>query len=235
MVEAAGAGEVDVLWSSGGSFLEVLPDPAAVRAALARVPLRVHQDIVVTSQMLVEGDDVLLLPVATRYEQEGGGTETTTERRIVFSPELPRRVGEARSEWRLFAEVASRVRPDLAAAFAWPDNHALRAEIAEVVPAYAGIEALAATGDQVQWGRAAPLRRRRVPDTQRPGSLQRPGARGPRPRPRRVHRRHPPRQAVQLDGPRVGRSAHWGRPDAVVHRRRRCRGAWCRRGAAGCG
>ena len=37
-------------------------------------PCRVHQDVVVTSQMLAEGDDVILLPVATRYEQEGGGT-----------------------------------------------------------------------------------------------------------------------------------------------------------------
>ncbi|HJR25272.1 MAG TPA: molybdopterin dinucleotide binding domain-containing protein, partial [Acidimicrobiales bacterium] len=152
MVDAAAAGELDVLWTSGGSFLEVLPDPAAVRAALGRVPLRVHQDVVLTSQMLVEGDDVLLLPVATRYEQEGGGTETTTERRIVYSPELPRRVGEARSEWRLFAEVAARTRPQLAEAFAWPDNQALRAEIARVVPAYRGIEDLARTGDQVQWG-----------------------------------------------------------------------------------
>ncbi len=152
MIDAAAAGELDVLWSSGGNFLEVLPDPAAVRAALSRVPLRVHQDVVVSSQMLIEGDDVILLPVATRYEQEGGGTETTTERRIVFSPELPRRVGEARSEWRLFADVARRVRPDLVDAFTWPTNQALRAEIAAVVPAYAGIETLATTGDQVQWG-----------------------------------------------------------------------------------
>ena len=152
MVDAAGAGDLDVLWSSGGNFLDVLPDPEAVRAALGRVPLRVHQDVVLTSQMLVEGDDVLLLPVCTRYEQEGGGTETTTERRIVFSPELPRRVGEARSEWRLFADVATRVRPDLEGAFSWPTNQALRAEIAAVVPAYAGIEELATTGDQVQWG-----------------------------------------------------------------------------------
>ena len=152
MVDAAAAGELDVLWTSGGSFLEVLPDPPAVQAALGRVPLRVHQDVVLTTQMLVDGDDVLLLPVATRYEQEGGGTETTTERRIVFSPELPRRVGEARSEWRLFAKVAARVRPDLAGAFSWVDNRALRTEIAAVVPLYAGIETLATTGDQVQWG-----------------------------------------------------------------------------------
>jgi molybdopterin-dependent oxidoreductase alpha subunit len=152
MVEAAGRGDLDVLWMSGGNFLDVLPDPPAVEAALARVPLRVHQDVVITRQMLVEGDDVVLLPVTTRYEQEGGGTETTTERRIVFSPELPRRVGEARSEWRLFADVANRARPELRWAFSWPTNRDLRAEIARVVPAYAGIEGLADTGDAVQWG-----------------------------------------------------------------------------------
>lgn len=152
MPEAMERGELDVLWMSGGNFLDVLPDPARVEAAMARVPLRVHQDIVVSSQMLVPGDDVILLPVATRYEQEGGGTETTTERRIVFSPEIPRAVGEALSEWRLFAHVARRVRPDLADRFDWVDNRSLRREIARVVPAYAGIEDLEATGDQVQWG-----------------------------------------------------------------------------------
>ena len=129
MVDAAERGDLDVLWMSGGNFLDVLPDPPRVEAALGRVPLRVHQDVVLTSQMLVDGDDVLLLPVATRYEQEGGGTETTTERRIIFSPEIPRRVGEARSEWRLFADVARRARPDLADRFAWPTNRDLRAEI----------------------------------------------------------------------------------------------------------
>lgn len=152
MVEAAAEGRLDVLWMSGGNLLDVLPDPARVHAALERVPLRVHQDIVVSSQMLVPGDDVVLLPVATRYEQEGGGTETTTERRIAFSPEILRPPGEARSEWRLFADVVNRVRPELRPRFSWPTNRDLRAEIAEVVPAYAGIERLADTGDAVQWG-----------------------------------------------------------------------------------
>jgi predicted molibdopterin-dependent oxidoreductase YjgC len=155
MVEAAARGELDVLWISGGNFLDVLPDPDQVRAALSKVPLRVHQDIVLTSQMLVapvEGE-VLVLPVATRYEQEGGGTETTSERRIVFSPEIPgHQVGEARSEWRLFADVAARARPDLAGRFDWRDNQHLRAEIAAVVPLYEGIETLQAPGDNVQYG-----------------------------------------------------------------------------------
>lgn len=152
MVDAAGRGDLDVLWMSGGNFLDVMPDPQAVAEALGNVGTRIHQDVVVTSQMLVDGDDVILLPVTTRYEQEGGGTSTTTERRVAFSPEIPRQVGEARSEWRLFGDIVARVRPDRADDFAWPTNQDLRAEIARVVPSYAGIEFLETTGDAVQWG-----------------------------------------------------------------------------------
>ena len=152
MVEAAGRGELDVLWMSGGNFLDVLPDPPAVEAALAGCRCGSTRTSCSPARCSSRATTSSLLPVATRYEQEGGGTETTTERRIVFSPEIPRRVGEARSEWRLFADVASRVRPDLRPQFSWPTNQDLRAEIARVVPFYAGIETLADTGDAVQWG-----------------------------------------------------------------------------------
>src|SRR4051794_6844852 len=155
-VEAAERGEIDVLLLDGGNFLDVLPDPPRVAAALERVPLRVHQDIVLTSQMLLPGDDVILLPAGTRYEQEGGGTETTTERRVAFSPEIPRQVGEARSEWRIFAELARRVRPELAGCFAWPTNRDLRVEIAAAVAAYPGIAELGPTRDAIQWGGPPP-------------------------------------------------------------------------------
>jgi predicted molibdopterin-dependent oxidoreductase YjgC len=152
MVEAAEAGDLDVLFLDGSNLLEVMPGPPRVEAALGRVPLRVHQDIVLTSEMFVEGDDVILLPAATRYEQEGGGTSTTIERQIAFSPQVAGPVGEARSEWRVFADLASRVRPDLAARFDWDDNRSLRAEIGELVPTYAGIEDLEQVGDAVQYG-----------------------------------------------------------------------------------
>jgi predicted molibdopterin-dependent oxidoreductase YjgC len=154
MVEAAGRGDLDVLYSSGGNFLEVLPDPDAVHDALARVALRVHQDIVVTSQMLVEpADTVVLLPAATRYEQRDGGTETTTERRIAFSPEINGpRVGEARTEWEIFVDLARRVDPGRAYLVAFGTGQEIRDEIARVVPWYDGIQRLRATGDAVQWG-----------------------------------------------------------------------------------
>lgn len=152
MVLAAERDELDVLYLDGSNFLEVMSDPQRVETALSRVPLRIHQDIVLTSQMFIDGDDVILLPAATRYEQEGGGTSTTTERQIAFSPEIVSAPGEARSEWRIFSEVAVRMNPALAPHFSWIDNTALRTEIAQVVPMYAGIENLSKTHDAIQYG-----------------------------------------------------------------------------------
>jgi molybdopterin-dependent oxidoreductase alpha subunit len=152
MVLSAERDELDVLYLDGSNFLDVMPDPQRVEAALSRVPLRVHQDIVLTSQMFIDGDDVILLPAATRYEQEGGGTSTTTERQIAFSPEIVSAPGEARSEWRIFSDIAMRMNPTLAPHFSWTDNKALRTEIARVVPMYAGIENLSKTHDAIQYG-----------------------------------------------------------------------------------
>ncbi len=92
MIDAAARGELDLLFASGGNFIDVLPDPDAVSETLGRIPTRVHMDIVASSQMLVdppEGGEVLILPATTRYENPGGVTETTTERRVVLSPGDP--------------------------------------------------------------------------------------------------------------------------------------------------
>jgi predicted molibdopterin-dependent oxidoreductase YjgC len=153
MIEAASRGAIDVLYSVGGNFLRTLPDPAYVTEALERVPLRVHQDIILNDQMLLEsGEETILLPAQTRYEQEGGGTETTTERRIAFSPEIPRQVGEARAEWRILRDLAARTYPERASLLGCDSGQAIREEIADVVPMYRGIERLAKTGDSVQYG-----------------------------------------------------------------------------------
>lgn len=154
MIEAAHDGKLDWFYVSGGNFLETLPDPDFVRSAIERVPFRVHQDIVLSPQMFVDpADTVLLLPAATRYEQRGGGTETSTERRILFSPEIAgRRIGEAKAEWEIPMLIAERAKPDLAELIHFDDGQAIRNEIARTVPAYEGIQNLRKTGDQVQWG-----------------------------------------------------------------------------------
>jgi predicted molibdopterin-dependent oxidoreductase YjgC len=156
MINAAYEGQLDVLFSVGGNFLEVLPEPDYVEEALKRVPLRVHMDIICSSQMLVEpADTVVLLPATTRYEVLGGVTETSTERRVIFSPEIPGpRIGEARPEWEVFMELARRVRPDLAEKLSFDGTTAMRQEIAQVIPQYAGIQHLKQAGDQFQYGGA---------------------------------------------------------------------------------
>jgi anaerobic selenocysteine-containing dehydrogenase len=111
-------------------------------------------DIVLSNQMLIDpADTVLILPAATRYEIPGGVTETSTERRIIFSPEIRGpRLPEARSEGEVLGEIAARVHPELAKRVRFPSTQAIRAEIAQVIPFYSGIEHLQKEGDNVQYG-----------------------------------------------------------------------------------
>ena len=156
MVEACHRGELDVFYMLGGNFLRTLPDPDYVAACLARVPLRIHQDIIVTDQMFIDpppGGEVLLLPAKTRYEQDDGGTETSTERRVMFTPEIPRPVGEARAEWKILRDLALAARPETAdRRFGCATGQAIREEIARVVPFYDGVQYLQKTGDAFQYG-----------------------------------------------------------------------------------
>ncbi len=155
MILAAERGELDALWQSGGNFIDTLPEPARVRKAVGSIRLRIHQDIMLSSNMLVEpADTVLLLPSRTRYEQRGGGTETTTERRVIYSPEIPGpRIAEARDEWEIPVLVARRAYPERAAeCFPWHDTQDIREEIDRVCPTYKGIAALRKKGDQFQYG-----------------------------------------------------------------------------------
>lgn len=154
MIDAGHAGALDVLFSVGGNFMEVLPDPDYVEEALTNIPLRVHMDVVLTSQMLLDpGEEVILLPATTRYEVPGGVTQTSTERRVIFSPEVKgRRIGEARSEWQVFQQLARAVRPEYKDSLSIQSTDELRQEISRVVPMYDGIQNLKKKGDQFQYG-----------------------------------------------------------------------------------
>jgi molybdopterin-dependent oxidoreductase alpha subunit len=155
MVHAAEQGSIDALFQSGGNFAQTLPEPDRVEGALRRIKLRIHQDIVVNRTMLADpAETVLILPARTRYEQRGGGTETSTERRVIYSPEIPGpRPGEARDEWEIPVELARRFDAAQAAkAFPWRDTRDIRAEIDRVCPAYRGIAKLQKKGDHFQYG-----------------------------------------------------------------------------------
>src|SRR5258708_19285457 len=82
MILAAERGEIETLWQTGGNFVDTLPEPERVIKAVGNIKLRIHQDISVSSNMLIEpADTVLLLPTPTPSKQRDAATQPTTERR----------------------------------------------------------------------------------------------------------------------------------------------------------
>ncbi len=154
MIEAAHRRELSLLYSIGGNLLETMPDRKFVSEALERVPFRVHQDIVLNRSMLLDAaQGVLLLPGQTRYEQRGGGTTTSTERRIRFTPEIPgHTIGEARPEWEIPVLIGRKAMPNGDLLFPFNNTKSIREEMARVMPIYHGVDKLNEEGDHIQWG-----------------------------------------------------------------------------------
>ncbi|RNB82706.1 formate dehydrogenase [Brevibacillus fluminis] len=145
-----------VFYTSGGNFLETMPNPDHVRQCLEQIELRVHQDIILNTSTLVDAREaVIVLPAMTRFEQPGGGTSTSTERMVYFSPEIEGpRIAEARAEWQIFVDLAARVKPEQKQRIWFDDASQIREEIAKAAPAYDGIQHLKNRGDFFQWGNA---------------------------------------------------------------------------------
>lgn len=150
--------KIKLYYLSGGNFLETMPDPDFVEKALSELEIRVHQDIIFNTSTLVDAKEaVIVLPAQTRYEQDGGGTSTSTERMVYFSPQIAGNkqvIEEARSEWKIYLDLAKRVRPEDAELIDFADGQAIRDEIALANPNYDGIQHLKEQGDVFQWGGA---------------------------------------------------------------------------------
>ncbi len=150
--------KLKLYYMSGGNFLETMPNPEFIEQALSELDIRVHQDIIFNTSTLVDAKEaVIVLPAKTRYEQEGGGTSTSTERMVYFSPEIEgnkQAVEEARAEWKIYIDLANRVKPETAHLVNFKDGQAIRDEIALANGDYDGIQHLKKQGDVFQWGGA---------------------------------------------------------------------------------
>src|SRR6185295_15212952 len=104
--------------------------------------------------MLVDPQEaVVLLPGQTRYEQRSGGTSTSTERRIRFTPEIPgHRIGETLPEWEIPVLIGRKAMSNGDKLFPFDDTQTIREEMSRVMPIYQGVEKLVKEGDQLQWG-----------------------------------------------------------------------------------
>ncbi|MBU7593055.1 FdhF/YdeP family oxidoreductase [Metabacillus halosaccharovorans] len=150
--------KIKLYYLSGGNFLETMPDPDFVEKALSELDIRVHQDIILNTSTLVDAKEaVIVLPAKTRYEQEGGGTSTSTERMVYFSPQIEgnkNEIEEARAEWKIYIDLAKRVKPETAHLVEFTSGQEIRDEIAIANRDYDGIQHLKRQGDVFQWGGA---------------------------------------------------------------------------------
>ena len=145
-----------LFYTSGGNFLETMPDPAFVRQRTYQLgcpcppghhPQHLHAARRAGGRGRTARDDTLR---AAR-----GGTSTSTERMVYFSPEIAGpRIGEARAEWDIYVDLARRVKPEAAAGLGCGSAEAIRAEIALAAPSYDGIQHLRERGDVFQSGGA---------------------------------------------------------------------------------
>ena len=227
MVDAARRGDLDVLWSSGGNFLDVLPAPEVTRAALgahptARAPgCRAHRADARGAGRhgrVAPRRDALRTGRRRHVDHDGASRRVQSRAPRSSRRRSAQRVADLR---RGRAPGASRARRPLRLRVGRRDPRGDRARRAVV----RGDRTPAHDGRRHPGRRPAPLRGRRVPHGRRPGPVQR----GRTPHPRRsrgaVRALDPPGQAVQHDGLERRRPAHGRRARRGVRGRGRRRGA----------
>ncbi len=136
---AVAQGRIRTLYIVGADPMREAPDPAPVERALAAAEFVVVQDSFLTA---TAARAHVVLPAAVWGEEDGSATNlagTVGWQRAAIAP-----LGEARPHWSILVEVARR----LEAPGRWPYASAadVLAEVAGLVPAYAGAPAVLGGG-----------------------------------------------------------------------------------------
>ncbi|WP_369699346.1 molybdopterin oxidoreductase family protein [Cyanobium sp. PCC 7001] len=104
-VEAMEAGELELWWVAATNPLVSMPNLDRVRAAMARCPLVVLSEAYADTETAQYAH--LVLPAAQWSEK--AGVMVNSERRVTYCPAFRTPPGEARPDWRVFADVGRRL------------------------------------------------------------------------------------------------------------------------------
>ncbi len=143
MMVAAAKGELKALYIMGENPMVSDPDLKHVEEGLKKLDFLVVQDIFLTETAQLAD---VVLPAASFAEKDG--TFTNTERRVQRVRKGVEPPGEAKVDWEIIAELATRMGYEMK----YRSAEEIFAEIAQVTPSYAGIsyERLEKEGG-VQW------------------------------------------------------------------------------------
>jgi len=118
------------------------PDLNHVKAALEKLDFLVVQDIFLTETAKLA--DVIL--PATSFAEEDG-TFTNTERRVQLLKPAVKAPGEARSDWKIICDIASRMGYEMK----YDSTAEIMEEVASLTPIYGGITHDRLMGNGLQW------------------------------------------------------------------------------------
>ncbi len=142
MWEAARRGKLHGLFVFGEDPLRTHADTTAVEEAIGALDFLVVQDLFLTATARLAH---VVLPAASFAEKSG--TFTNTERRLRLVNQAIPRLGAARPDWEVFAELSARLGTPFPAATAAE----VFAEMASLTPSFAGISHTRLNGDGLQW------------------------------------------------------------------------------------
>ena len=142
ILQAVDEGRIKALYCMGEN--PVLSDPNAnhTRAALGKLDLLIVQDIFLTETAQYAH---VVLPSACFAEKDG--TFTNTERRVQRLRKALDPPGQARADWEIIADIATR----MGCPMAWETPAEVMDEIAALTPIYGGISYERLEGEGLQW------------------------------------------------------------------------------------
>jgi formate dehydrogenase alpha subunit len=142
MMQGAHEGRVKALYVIGENPMVSDPDLGHAKKGLESLDFLVVQDIFLTETARLAD---VVLPSACFAEKEG--TFTNTERKVQRVRKAVEKPGEAREDWRIISEVASRMGYPMA----YESPQAIMAEIGRVTPSYCGINYERLKRDGIHW------------------------------------------------------------------------------------
>lgn len=141
-MNAAHEGKLKAIYIMGENPMVSDPDINHVREALENLEFLVVQDIFMTETAKLA--DVVL--PATSFAEEDG-TFTNTERRVQLLRPAVKAPGEARSDWKIICDIASRMGYEMS----YGSTAEIMEEVASLTPLYGGITHDRLEGDGLQW------------------------------------------------------------------------------------
>jgi len=142
VVNAAAEGKIKSLYIMGENPMMSDPDQHHVEEGLKKIDFLVVQDIFLTETARLAD---VVLPVACFAEKEG--TFTSTERRVQLVRKAVEAPGEARLDWEILCDLATRMGYPMS----YPNAEAIFTEIAAVTPSYAGMDYARLVDGGLQW------------------------------------------------------------------------------------